>query len=211
MVGSTTLPHIRLAVPDDAGAIREIYRPAIESSVISFELDVPSEADMGTRITETLRFHPWLVCEERGIVAGYAYATTHRVRAAYRWSVDTAVYVHDAFRRRGVGRGLYTSLFQILTAQGYVNAYAGITLPNAASVALHESVGFRPLGVYREVGYKCGAWHDVGWWELALQPHRLDPPSPVGLQNVMSDVRRPAWLAAGCAHIRERPHDAPAV
>jgi phosphinothricin acetyltransferase len=139
---------------------------------------------MERRIASTLRGWPWLVCEYEGRVAGYAYATSHRVRAAYQWAVDTSVYVDPAFHRRSIGSALYTSLFRILVAQGYFNAYAGITLPNPASVALHEAVGFRLVGVYHKVGYKLGAWHDVGWWQLALQPHRASPPPPLTLDEV---------------------------
>ena len=145
---------IRLAAEDDAPRIAEIYRPIVESTPISFETDPPTASDMRRRVEETLRFYPWIVCEHEGGVVGYAYAAAHRVRAAYRWSVDTSVYVDAAFHRRRVGRALYTSLLGILVTQGHFNAYAGITLPNPASVALHESVGFRPLGVYRNVGYK---------------------------------------------------------
>jgi phosphinothricin acetyltransferase len=116
--------------------------------------------------------------------------------------VDTSVYVNPDFRRRGVGRGLYASLFQILRAQGYFGAYAGVTLPNAGSVGLHESVGFSAIGVYRNVGYKLGSWHNVGWWELALQP----PAAPRRAPAVLDEVQRdPAWqsmLAAGLIFIR---------
>ncbi len=164
---------IRLAVRNDAARIAEIYKPMVSSTPISFETEPPDAQEFERRIERLLPGHPWLVCEYQHRLAGYAYASRHRERAAYQWSVDTSVYVHSEFRRRGVGQALYTSLFRILVAQGYYNAYAGITLPNAGSVGLHESVGFKPLCVYRHVGYKQGAWHDVGWWELALQ---LSPP-----------------------------------
>jgi len=198
-VGAT----LRLAVPDDAEGIAGIYGPIVESTLISFEADPPSLDEIRSRIQHTLPAHPWLVCDRDGEVAGYAYATQHRVRTGYRWSVDTSVYVHPDDRRRGIGRALYTSLIRVLIAQGYFNAFAGIALPNAGSVGLHESVGFRPLGVYRNVGYKLGGWCDVGWWQLALQPV-VDPPQPplsvTDLQNA------PAWpdmLAAGASFIRE--------
>jgi L-amino acid N-acyltransferase YncA len=177
-------PAIRLATPLDAPGIAGIYRPAVASAATSFETDPPDASEMERRITATLRAWPWLVCEYDGRVVAYAYATSHRVRAAYQWSVDTSVYVDAAFQRRSIGRALYTSLFRILVAQGYFNAYAGITLPNPPSVALHESLGFEPVGVYRNVGYKLGGWHDVGWWQLALQPHRASPPPPLTLDEV---------------------------
>ena len=123
-------------------------------------------------------------------MAGYAYAARHNERSAYQWSVNTSVYVDARFQRRGVGRGLYLSLFEILRAQGYVNAYAGITLPNAGSVGLHEAMGFETVGVYRNVGFKFGAWHDVGWWQLTLKPHEASPSAP---RNVAAVSGRPGW------------------
>ncbi len=172
---------MRLARPGDARGVHEIYAPVVRDTVISFELDVPSEQEVRDRITDTLATHPWLVWEEAGRVAGYAYAGRHRERLAYQWSVDVSCYVHADFRRRGIGARLYRALLGMLRAQGYFNAYAGIALPNPASVALHESVGFRPIGVYRGVGYKCGAWHDVGWWHCRLAPLAADPPAPRAL------------------------------
>lgn len=177
--------EIRLAEEADAGAIAAIYGPVVERTVISFETVPPSRAEIAGRILRITATHPWLVCEVWGHVVGYAYATEHRVRAAYRWSVDTSVYVDDQHRRRGVGRGLYTSLFEILRAQRFFNAYAGITLPNAPSVALHEGLGFRQVGVFARVGYKFGAWHDVGWWQLGLTARSDSPEEPVALPALM--------------------------
>jgi L-amino acid N-acyltransferase YncA len=165
--------RIRLATPDDADAIAAIYAPVVVETAISFETEPPDPATMRARITATLELFPWLVCTEGdGAVIGYVYASRHRERAAYRWSVDTTAYVHRNARGQGVGRALYEALLKELAVFGYFQAFAGITLPNAASVALHEAVGFAPLGVYRNVGYKLGAWHDVGWWQRTLQPAR---------------------------------------
>ena len=174
---------IRLAGQADAAAIAAIYAPHVASSAASFETTPPSTQDVATRIAETAEMYPWLVCDCSGRIAGYAYATRHRVRDAYQWCVETSVYVDPAFQHLGVARGLYASLFAILAAQGFVNAYAGITLPNARSVALHEKVGFLPLVVYRGIGFKAGAWHDVGWWQLELagqdEPPREPGPPPL--------------------------------
>ena len=115
-------------------------------------------------MAESLPAFPWLVADVGGEVLGYVYASKHRARAAYLWSVDTTVYIHPRVRRGGVGRALYTTLFGILTLQRFCNAYAGISLPNPGSVGLHEAVGFEKVGVYRGVAYKLGAWHDAGWW-----------------------------------------------
>lgn len=194
--------HIRLATAADAAAIAEIYQPVVVSSTISFEIDPPDGREMQRRIEETLPGYPWLVCEHRDRVIGYAYASRHAVRAAYQWSINASVYVHGEFRRYGVATGLYVSLFAIAAAQGYVNAYAGITLPNAASVALHESVGFEPLGVYRRVGYKLGAWHDVGWWQRAIGEHSDTPKTPRSLADLEHDRSWATLTGAGLSSIR---------
>lgn len=162
--------QIDLATPDDGAAIQALYAPYVEGTAISFETEVPSVQVMAGRVEEALRHAPWLIARIDGLVAGYAYAVPHRSRAAYQWSVDVSVYVGANFHRQGVGRRLYQRLFEVLRAQGYVNAYAGIGLPNAKSVGLHEALGFRPVGVYEHVGFKFGVWHDVGWWQLALRP-----------------------------------------
>ena len=167
--GNGSPSSIRLATAGDAAPIADIYAPNVTDAVISFEAEPPDAGEMRRRIAGTLERYPWLVCERRGRVWGYAYAGAHGSRAAYRWSVDVSVYVHGEAHRAGVGRALYTSLFAALELQGFYNAYAGATLPNPASVGLHEAMGFRPVGVYRGTGYKMGAWHDVGWWHLPLR------------------------------------------
>ena len=193
---------IRLATAEDAAVIAAIYAPFVERDVTSFETEAPSAADMRTRIAEIGVAYPYLVCDCGGVVAGYAYATRYRVRAAYQWGVETSVYVHADFRRSGVARGLYTSLLAILAAQGFVNAYAVITLPNARSVALHEAMGFLPLAVFRGAGFKMGAWHDVGWWHLLVRRHPDAPEPP----KTIAEMRRlPEWnalLSAGRTLIR---------
>jgi L-amino acid N-acyltransferase YncA len=182
--------RIRLARSSDAPAIAAIYGPVVESTAISFETEPPGAAEMARRIEQTMASHPWLVCEVGPGVVGYAYASPHRSRAAYRWSVDTSVYVAQRWHRRGIGRGLYTSLSEVLAAQGFINAYAGIALPNPASVRLHEAVGFTSVGVYERVGYKLGRWHDVGWWQRAL----TSPPAVPQEPRVLAAVREAAWL-----------------
>lgn len=173
--------EIRLANLADAPGIAAIYRPYVEGTVISFELSPPSEAEMASRIVRVLERLPWLVCEQEGTILGYAYAGPHRERDAYQWSVDTSVYVQEDQRRRGLGHALYTELFARLKDQGYYTAYAGITLPNAASVALHERFGFEPVGVYRKVGFKLGRWHDVGWWQRRLRSYVVPTTTPAGV------------------------------
>ena len=166
---------IRLATEDDAPSILEIYAPIVRETPISFEYDVPTEAEMRGRIRSKLEHYPWLVMENEGELMGYAYAGRWRDRAAYDWSVETTVYVSAKARRGGVGRTLYNALFEALREQGFVLAVAGITLPNAGSVGLHEAVGFMAMGVARNAGYKFGRWHDIGFWQLQLQDPPDDP------------------------------------
>jgi phosphinothricin acetyltransferase len=183
-----TMQHagtIRLATEADAAQVQAIYAPYCASTPISFEAEPPSIEEMARRIRKTLERLPWLVCESGGEVLGYAYASPHRERAAYRWSVDVSVYVRAGRHRSGLGRALYAALLPMLAQLGYFNCYAGATLPNPASVGLHEAMGFRPIGVYRGVGYKQGAWHDVIWWHLPLQPLVSDPPEPRPLCEVL--------------------------
>lgn len=162
---------IRSADPNsDAAACAAIYAPHVERSATSFEEVPPDAAELATRIARTQATHPWLVAERDGELAGYAYACQHRSRAAYRWAADVSVYVAADRRRQGCGRALYVELLERLRRQRFQVACAGITLPNEASVALHEELGFRPVGVYRRIGWKAGAWQDVGWWQLELQP-----------------------------------------
>jgi phosphinothricin acetyltransferase len=193
---------IRLATPEDAPGVQAIYAPVVRDTAISFELEPPSVEDMRKRIGDVLERLPWLVCEHRGEICGYAYASPHRARAAYQWSVDVSVYIHARARRSGVGRGLYRSLFALLTLQGMYHAYAGITLPNPASVGLHESLGFTPVGIYQAVGYKRGTWHDVGWWQLALRPLDTPPGPPLGLSTVRGTAAWHTAMATGMPDLR---------
>jgi L-amino acid N-acyltransferase YncA len=170
---------VRRATETDAAAMQAIYAPIVCSTFTSFETREPSVEEMRERLLGALPSHPWLVADDDDVVTGFAYASRHRERAAYQWSVDVSVYVHAAHRGRGVGRRLYTALLERLRTHGFVNAYAGIALPNDASVRLHESFGFTPVGIYRNVGFKLGAWRDVGWWQLLLRepPAAPEPPT----------------------------------
>jgi L-amino acid N-acyltransferase YncA len=170
---------IRLATVGDASQIAAIYRPFCVDNAVSFETEAPDAAEIANRIAAVTAKYPWLVEEEGGVVRGYAYASAHRTRAAYRWAVEVTVYIHEEHRGTGVGRRLYTELFKRLRAQRLFVAYAGILVPNPASQAFHESMGFMLVGIYRKIGYKLGAWRDVGWWELALQPQFDNPPDPL--------------------------------
>src|SRR2546427_6209644 len=155
---------------------------------------------MPQRSGTTLRTRPWLVVDRLGEVLGYVYASPHRAGAAYQWSVDVSVYTQAQARRTGMGRALYHALLQVLSLQGLYQCFAGITLPNPASVGLHEALGFQPVGVYQAVGYKLGAWHDVGWWQRALQPRPSLPTPPTAFEVLRQTST--AWEAALHAGMR---------
>ena len=183
-------PTIRLADPDrDAVAIAAIYAPAVESSVASFEEAPPSADEMARRILITLARTPWLVAvDERDEAIGYTYAGPHAERAGYRWSVNVSAYVRPDWQGRGIGRSLYDELIPLLRRQRFVNAYAGIALPNPASVTLHEGIGMRRIGVYERVGWKAGAWLDVAWFGMRLLEPDEPPAEPIRLPGLASPL-----------------------
>jgi phosphinothricin acetyltransferase len=174
--------QIRHADPErDAAACAAIYAPYVARTGVSFEEVPPTAATFAELIARTTERYPWLVLEDGADIAGYAYASQHRTRAAYRWAADVGIYVDSSRHRRGAGRALYEELFELLRRQGLTSACAGITLPNDASVGLHRALGFEHVGTYRAIGWKAGVWHDVSWWQLALGPAAADgspPPEP---------------------------------
>jgi L-amino acid N-acyltransferase YncA len=179
-----TAALLRPGRPEDAAGIAEVYAPYVTGSAVSFETDPPDAAQVAARMQATPRL-PWYVANRWGPggeqLVGYAYATPHRARPAYRWSVEVSVYLAAGERGQGTGRALYAMLLPELRHLGYVRALAGITLPNPASVGLHEAAGFAPVGVFQGVGWKLGAWRDVGWWQLALAEPGPDPAEPRAL------------------------------
>ncbi len=188
---------IRLATSNDAMGILAIYVPIVRETAISFEVTPPDINEMRQRIENTLGRFPWLVCADGARILGYAYAHRHRDRAAYQWSVDVSVYVNAQARRSGIGRSLYTSLLNLLDLQGFYNAYAGINLPNPASIGLHEAMAFRLVGIYQSVGYKLGKWHDVGWWHRALRAPQVPPDPPVEFKRIQGAPEYERALASG--------------
>jgi L-amino acid N-acyltransferase YncA len=170
---------VRGVAPADAGAIADIYAPYVRDTAITFEIDPPDAAEMRGRIVATMADFPWLVAEQDGRILGYAYATSFRARAAYRWIVETTVYVAQDHGRRGIGRALYAPLLKRLQEQGFCAAIGAIALPNDASVAIHEAIGFTYRGTYDRVGYKLDRWHDVGLWQCDFGERPLSPAEPL--------------------------------
>jgi L-amino acid N-acyltransferase YncA len=195
--------RIRNVALTDAPAISRIYAPYVADHAISFELVPPDTAEMEKRIAGVITQYPWLVFEEDGDVLGYAYAAAHNPRHAYQWSVNVSVYLDVRAHRRGIGRALYTALFDLLRRQRFVNAYAGITLPNAASVGLHEAMGFVPVAVYPRVGFKFGKWYDTTWLHLRLAEEDGPPVGdPLPTAELWRDPSIERMLAAYAQTIR---------
>lgn len=170
---------IRLAKPTDASAILSIYAPYIEQTSLTFELEVPTEQEFADRIAHYLHTWPWLVFEKDGIIGGYAYASLYRERKGYQWCCECSIYIRDEYKRTGMAKILYETLFAILEKQGYRNVYAVINLPNDTSVAFHEKCGFTYFASYENVGFKLGKWKTVGWWQLRLNSFDDDPLPPI--------------------------------
>ena len=171
--------NFRIASTRDAAEILDIYAPYVRSTAFTFESEVPSVEEFTKRIENYLQKFPWIVCTVNNKIVAYAYASTHRERTAYQWTCESSVYVGENFRARGIGKEIYQVLFHILKHQGIRNVYAGITLPNDASVALHEKCGFEHFATYDHIGYKLGTWQKVGWWRLLINSLDKEPSPPI--------------------------------
>jgi phosphinothricin acetyltransferase len=181
---------IRHADPaSDAAGCAAVYAPFVNDTAITFEYDAPDGSEFAGRIARLSATHAFLVAEDEGTVVGFAYGSPHRDRTAYSWSTEVSVYVAASHHRRGVGRALYGTLFDLLERQGFRIVLAGIALPNDASVSIHESFGFELVGVYRGIGLKHGAWWDVGWYQLRLGPADTLPDAAPGMPVLLSDER----------------------
>ncbi len=176
--------NIRLATPADSEALLDIYAPFVKNTVITFEYEVPTMAEFSSRIANISPKYPWLVCEMGGRIVGYAYASQFHERAAYDWSVDASVYVHPDFHGKKIGTALYSCLLELLKLQGFYNVYAIITGANQGSLDFHQSLGFRPAGLYCKVGYKFNQWQDVQWLTLTIKDHSLLPQKPKSIQDI---------------------------
>ncbi|MCY4559164.1 MAG: GNAT family N-acetyltransferase [Chloroflexi bacterium] len=194
--------QIRMAAEADAEQMLAIYAPVVRETVISFEYEPPSLPEFRERIRTTLERMPWLVSDKDSEIAGYAYASPFRTREGYRWACELTIYVHRGYHRCGIGRALYTSLFRCLALQGYCVAVATITIPNTASIALHESMGMRRVGTYEKVGYKHGQWLDDGVWQIELQPMPAEPDPPVPWQQIAGSAQWREAISAGLAYLK---------
>lgn len=177
--------RLRAARLSDAAAVADIYRPYVTDTAVSFETEPPDAEAMRARMAEAGPLYPWFVAlDPADAILGYAYAAAFRTRSAYRFVVETTVYVRLGAHGRGVGHALYERLIDTLERQGFSQAIAAITLPNAASVGLHERLGFVAAGAYHRVGHKLGSWHDVGLWQRPLAEPRDPPAEPLPLDSV---------------------------
>ncbi len=169
---------VRDASVDDAEACVAIYAPYVTGTAITFETEPPGAQEMADRISSSLQTHAWVVLCDQGTVVGYAYARPFATRVAYRWSCEVSAYLELGRRRTGGGRLLYEALFARLADRGFQIAVAGMTVPNDASLGLHQALGFSPVGTYRRIGWKLGAWHDVAWAQRALAAGPEPPEEP---------------------------------
>ena len=195
---------IRSANPHDTEKMLEIYAPYILNSTVSFETEVPLKEEFQARVLHYQEKLPWLVCNIDNNLAGYTYATDHRQRNAYDVTKELSVYVHNDYRNCGVATGLYTALIEILKAQGVSNVLAGITLPNSESVGFHESMGFKPVGVYHNVGYKFGEFQDTGWWELMLDTKKNNPLDLVEIKEIINSQSWKDAIEKGISKIQAK-------
>ncbi len=194
--------QIRMATEADARQMLAIYAPVVRETVISFEYEPPSLPEFRERVRSTLERMPWLVCDNGGEIAGYTYASPFQTRAGYQWRCELTIYVHPGYHRCGIGRALYTSLFRCLALQGYFVAVATITIPNPASIALHESMRLRRVGTYEQVGYKHGRWLDDGVWQIELQRMPAEPDPPAPWHEISGSDQWDEALAAGQRRLR---------
>jgi phosphinothricin acetyltransferase len=177
---------IRLIKPSDCAAVLEVYRPYVEKTAYTFEYVPPTIAEFQEKIESITTKYPWLVAEYNGKIIGYAYGSTHRARTAYQWSPEATIYVAEVFHGSGIARILYETLFAILKLQGFFNVYAGVLMSNEKSVKFHQRLGFYAVGIFRNIGYKLGAWHSNLWLQLHLDEHIDEPPYPKAFPEILN-------------------------
>jgi phosphinothricin acetyltransferase len=176
--------EIRFVKENDAPAILEIYKPYVLHTAITFEYDVPAIDEYLEWIKVNTSEYPWLVCTLNEKIVGYAYASKFRYRTAYQWSPESTIYLSPDAQGKGIAGVLYRTLFSILELQGYFNVYAGVAIPNAKSEGLHLALGFKEIGVFENIGYKLGKWHNTRWFQLKLKEHTEQPESPLKVDSI---------------------------
>jgi phosphinothricin acetyltransferase len=175
----------RLINDTDTQAVLDIYKYYVDNTIISFEYEAPTLEEYADRIKTNTEKYPWLVCLYNNKIIGYAYGSTHRYRTAYQWSPESTIYLSPNFHTKGIGRILYETLFSLLKLQGYYNVFAGVALPNEKSVGFHRALGFEEIGIFKKVGYKHGNWHDTQWFQLTLNEYKLNPTTPMKLEELV--------------------------
>ena len=175
---------IRIADKNDCKDILRIYEFYVLNTAITFEYEVPSLSEMENRMKNIQLKYPYLVAEIENKVVGYAYASDFRYKAAYQWSPESTIYLDKEFHGKGIGKKLYQKLFEVLKLQGYYNVFGGVALPNESSIALHQHLGFKEIGVYENIGYKFDKWHSTKWFQLVLKPHEINPASPKNISEI---------------------------
>ncbi len=179
---------IRMVKDTDAQEILSIYAHYIKETAITFEYEVPTLAEFTKRIREISSDYPYLVCWLDGNIIGYAYAHRQMERAAYQWNAELSVYIDKSHLHHGIGKALYSALIEILQMQNMCNLYGSVTSPNKNSEKLHEAFGFSKLGIYHKTGYKCGAWHDVIWFEKNIGDCSLEPEPFISIQKISKNA-----------------------
>jgi phosphinothricin acetyltransferase len=194
---------IRLIAKNDADEVLSVYKYYVDNTVVSFEYEAPTKDEYTQRIITNTEKYPWLVCLHNNKIIGFAYASTHRYRTAYQWSPESTIYFAPDFHTKGIGRIIYETLFLLLKLQGYYNVFAGITLPNEKSVGLHRALGFKEVGIFKNIGYKHGNWHHTHWFQLDLAEHILNPPTPKKLNEVIATPVFQSILATANERIKK--------
>ena len=183
-----TLFNIRLAEPRDYAGMLAVYTPYVVETAITFEYDVPSLSEFAERISKITSHYPCLVCEAKDQIVGYTYGSVHRVKTAYQWSTESTIYIDKEFHGKGVARVLYDALLSVLELQGFVNVYAGVTVPNEKSEKFHAAMGFAEIALFDKIGYKLGNWHNLKFYEMYLREHPANPVPPVPITAVLNTV-----------------------
>jgi phosphinothricin acetyltransferase len=194
-------PTIRLIRDSDYAGVLAVYTPYVLDTVITFEYEVPTLDEFTKRLSTIAKYYPVLVCEVDGDIVAYCYGSIHRVKTAYQWSVESTIYIAEAYHHKGLAAIMYTCLFDILRLQGFINVYAGISVPDGKSDKFHPKFGFKYLGVFPKIGYKHGSWHDLKWYEYILSERIDNPPAPIPISEIWDSeavreilVKANAWV-----------------